>query len=133
MPCDTRTSEVPKDMLHFPFHQSRWLRSSELPLYEYRCVKCGHRFEKIENVSASERKKCVKCGNKAERLVAAPAIQFKGSGWYVTDYAGKKTGAPSNENSGDSSASKPQEKTAESKTSEVTKNSPEKGSAKKKK
>ena len=65
-------------------------RSLALPLYEYRCVKCGHRFEKIESVSASDSKKCPKCGAKAERQLSAPAIQFKGSGWYVTDYAGKK-------------------------------------------
>ena len=60
-----------------------------VPLYEYLCSKCGHRFEKIENHTASPRKKCPKCGAKAERVLAPPAIQFKGSGWYVTDYAGK--------------------------------------------
>ncbi len=60
-----------------------------MPLYEYKCRKCGHRFEKIESVSASEKKKCPKCGARAERLLAPPAIQFKGSGWYVTDYSGK--------------------------------------------
>jgi len=75
----------------------------------------------------------VKCGHRAERQQSAPAIQFKGSGWYVTDYAGKKTGAPSSESSGDGSASKPQEKPAESKTPEVAKNSPEKESSKRKK
>ncbi len=61
-----------------------------MPLYEYKCVKCGHRFEKIESVSAATTKKCPKCGAKAERQLSAPAIQFKGTGWYVTDYAGKK-------------------------------------------
>ena len=65
-----------------------------MPLYEYKCVKCGHRFEKIESVGASETKKCPKCGAKAGRMASAPAIQFKGSGWYVTDYA-SKSGAPS--------------------------------------
>jgi putative FmdB family regulatory protein len=64
-----------------------------LPLYEYECEKCGSRFEKIESVSASTVKKCPKCGGKAQRLLAAPAIQFKGSGWYVTDYAGKNSSA----------------------------------------
>src|SRR5271167_2823583 len=61
-----------------------------LPLYEYKCVKCGHLFEKIESFSASPKKKCPKCGAKAERQMGHPAIQFKGSGWYVTDYGGKK-------------------------------------------
>jgi putative FmdB family regulatory protein len=60
-----------------------------LPLYEYECEKCGHRFEKIEPVTAPHKQKCPKCKGKAERLLSSPAIQFKGSGWYVTDYAGK--------------------------------------------
>ena len=60
-----------------------------MPLYEYECAKCGHRFEKIEKHTAPHRQKCPKCGGKAERLLAPPAIQFKGSGWYVTDYARK--------------------------------------------
>lgn len=63
-----------------------------MPLYEYECPKCGTRFEKIEKVDAPHKQKCPKCGACAERLLAAPAIQFKGSGWYVTDYAGR--GAP---------------------------------------
>ena len=60
-----------------------------MPLYEYECVKCGRRTEKIENVSGPHLKKCPHCGGKVELLISAPAIQFKGSGWYVTDYAGK--------------------------------------------
>ena len=64
-----------------------------MPLYEYECPKCGHRFEKIEKVTAPHRQKCPKCGARAERQIAAPAIQFKGSGWYVTDYAGRGGGA----------------------------------------
>jgi putative FmdB family regulatory protein len=86
-----------------------------LPLYEYQCAKCGHRFEKIESHSASTTKKCPKCGAKAKRLASAPAIQFKGSGWYVTDYAGKRAAAPSGEAAGDGAATKAPEKTAESK------------------
>src|SRR5262245_30709923 len=62
---------------------------SAVPLYEYQCAKCGKRTEKIENVSGPHLKKCPHCGGKVERLLTAPAIQFKGSGWYVTDYAGK--------------------------------------------
>jgi putative FmdB family regulatory protein len=84
-----------------------------LPLYEYKCEKCGHRFEKIESVNASETKKCPKCGAKAERQLAAPAIQFKGRGWYVTDYAGKNSASASGEAAGDSDSAKPGEKGAE--------------------
>jgi putative FmdB family regulatory protein len=92
-----------------------------LPLYEYKCVKCGHRFEKIESVSAPDKKKCPKCGAKAERLLAAPAIQFKGSGWYVTDYAGKKPAAASAEKSGDGAGEKTSEKSTESKPATASK------------
>jgi len=62
-----------------------------MPLYEYECEKCGKRFEKIEKVTAPHVQKCPKCGGKAERLLAPPAIQFKGSGWYVTDYGSKSS------------------------------------------
>lgn len=85
-----------------------------MPLYEYKCVKCGHRFEKIESVGASETKKCPQCGAKAERQLTAPAIQFKGSGWYVTDYAGKNSASASGE-SGDAAGSKAGDKPADSK------------------
>jgi putative FmdB family regulatory protein len=61
-----------------------------VPLYEYQCTKCKRRTEKIESVSGPHLKKCPHCGGKVEPLISAPAIQFKGSGWYVTDYAGKK-------------------------------------------
>ena len=64
-----------------------------MPLYEYKCVKCGKRYEKIESLSAPEKQKCPKCGGRAERQIAAPAIQFKGSGWYVTDYGAKGVSA----------------------------------------
>ena len=57
-----------------------------MPLYEFQCEKCHHRFEKIQSVSAPD-PQCDKCGSKVERLLHAPAVQFKGSGWYVTDYA----------------------------------------------
>ena len=60
-----------------------------MPLYEYECQKCGRHTEKVESVNGPHLKKCPHCGGKVERLLSAPAIQFKGSGWYVTDYAGK--------------------------------------------
>ena len=63
-----------------------------MPLYEYQCVKCKRRTEKIESVAGPHLKKCPHCGGKVESVITAPAIQFKGAGWYVTDYGGKKTG-----------------------------------------
>jgi len=63
-----------------------------LPLYEYRCLKCDRHTEKIENVNGPHLKKCPHCGGKVESVLTAPAIQFKGSGWYVTDYAKKTAG-----------------------------------------
>src|SRR5580693_6241356 len=69
-----------------------------VPLYEYKCRKCGRNTEKIEPVSGPHLKKCPHCGGKVESVITAPAIQFKGSGWYVTDYAGKSTDGGSKEN-----------------------------------
>ena len=65
-----------------------------MPLYEYQCKKCGHRFEKIQKFSDKLLKKCPECGGVLEQLLSAPAVQFKGSGWYVTDYPKKGAGAP---------------------------------------
>jgi putative FmdB family regulatory protein len=62
-----------------------------LPLYEYKCRKCGRLTEKIENVGGPYLKKCPHCGGKVEAVITAPSIQFKGGGWYVTDYGGKST------------------------------------------
>jgi putative FmdB family regulatory protein len=60
-----------------------------VPLYEYACLKCGRHTDKIEPVAGPHLKKCPHCGGKVESVITAPAIKFKGSGWYVTDYAGK--------------------------------------------
>lgn len=58
-----------------------------MPLYEYECQKCHRRIEKIQSFSAAPLTTCESCGGPLEKLISAPAIQFKGSGWYVTDYA----------------------------------------------
>ncbi len=60
-----------------------------MPIYEYECRKCGHRFERIQKVSDRRVRTCPECKGRVERLLSAPAIQFKGTGWYVTDYANK--------------------------------------------
>lgn len=62
-----------------------------MPLYEYRCLKCGHQFEKIQSFSAPDEKECPVCKGEVERLISAPAFQFKGAGWYVNDYASKSS------------------------------------------
>ena len=67
-----------------------------MPLYEYKCEKCGHQFEKIQKFSDKMVKKCPECGGRVEQMISAPAVQFKGSGWYVTDYA-NKSHAPSSD------------------------------------
>jgi putative FmdB family regulatory protein len=77
-----------------------------MPIYEYQCKKCHHRFERIQKFSDPHVKKCPDCGGPVEQVVSAPAVQFKGSGWYVTDYAKKSssnTASSSNGESGDSS------------------------------
>ena len=62
-----------------------------MPIYEFECRKCKAHIEVFQKVSDKPPAKCRKCGGKLERKISAPAIQFKGSGWYVTDYAGKAT------------------------------------------
>ncbi len=58
-----------------------------MPIYEYECDKCGHRFEKIQKFSDPPVEICEKCGGAVHKMQSAPAFQFKGTGWYVTDYA----------------------------------------------
>jgi putative FmdB family regulatory protein len=72
-----------------------------MPLYEYECKKCHHRFERIQKFSDRHLKKCPDCGGPVEQMISAPAVQFKGTGWYVTDYP-KKSSRDSSRN-GDSS------------------------------
>lgn len=74
-----------------------------MPLYEYCCTQCGHRYEKIQKFNSEPEAACPKCGGGLERPLTAPALQFKGAGWYVNDYA-PKGGAPKG---GTSSSEKP--------------------------
>jgi putative FmdB family regulatory protein len=60
-----------------------------MPLYEYQCNVCGERTEVIQKLSDPPSSHCPKCGGEMKKLISAPAIQFKGSGWYKTDYASK--------------------------------------------
>lgn len=74
-----------------------------MPLYEYKCKKCGHQFEKIQKYSDKMVKKCPDCGGPVEQMITAPAVRFKGSGFYETDYVKKPSSQGS---SGGDSASK---------------------------
>ncbi len=89
-----------------------------MPLYEYECVKCGSRIEVIQRVGDGPTGACSECGGEMKKLLSAPAFQFKGSGWYVTDYARKTDSSetPSKTASSEDSGSK-KSKTASSDTS----------------
>ena len=98
-----------------------------MPLYEYQCAQCG-RFEIIQKFSDSPLSVCPTCGQEVQKLLSAPAIQFKGTGWYITDYArkGGAGGAGSSTSSGDGDG-----KSTESKSSppnSTSKDSPASGS-----
>ena len=78
-----------------------------MPLYEYQCKKCKHKFEKIQKFSDPPVRKCPECGGPVEKVMHAPNVQFKGTGWYVTDYGGKgdKTEKPKAEGGSDKAGS----------------------------
>lgn len=107
-----------------------------MPLYPYRCTKCGHRFEKIQSFNSEPETTCPKCGGVLERTLTAPGLQFKGAGWYVTDYSSKSGGSGSGGSGSDGSGSgeagtKPSESPApaESKSSGSSKDSASSASA----
>jgi putative FmdB family regulatory protein len=66
-----------------------------MPLYEYQCDACDSRFERIQKFSDPPVETCPSCGGTVRKLLSSPAIQFKGSGWYITDYARKSSSDPS--------------------------------------
>ena len=83
-----------------------------MPLYEYECFLCHQRFERIQKVSDDPIKTCPSCGGSVRKLLGVPALQFKGSGWYVTDY-GKNSGCGRTADS-DTSAASSESTTSES-------------------
>jgi putative FmdB family regulatory protein len=98
---------------------------NRMPIYEFECKKCKAHLEVFQRLNDKQPTKCRKCGGRLERVISAPAIQFKGSGWYVTDYAGKDA----KEGKKAESASDAAESASESK-SETKETSPAKKTAK---
>jgi len=96
-----------------------------MPIYEYSCKKCGAHLEVMQKISDAPLARHAKCGGKLEKEWSRTGFQFKGSGWYVTDYAGKKTDAPESKESKESKAEAKSDstetKTAESKESKSKK------------
>lgn len=72
-----------------------------MPLYEYECVACGRRFEALQKFSDEPLRVCARCGGSVNRLISSSAIQFKGTGWYVTDYARKAAASESKSDGAD--------------------------------
>jgi putative FmdB family regulatory protein len=96
-----------------------------MPLYEYECDACGERFELIQKFSDGPPEACPKCGKgPVQRLVSSPAFQFKGSGWYITDYARKGTSPEGESSKGESSK-------GESKKADAASSAGDSGDAKK--
>jgi putative FmdB family regulatory protein len=93
-----------------------------MPIYEYRCSKCGETFEIIQKISDPLLKKHKGCGGSLTKLISAAGFQFKGTGWYVTDYARK--GKPG----GESEKSESSKKTDTSKDSSTSSSKPKKSS-----
>ena len=89
-----------------------------MPIYEYECRKCKAHIEVFQKVSDKPPTKCRTCGGRLERKLSAPAIQFKGSGWYVTDYAGKTTKGEKSESESVSEAKTDKAENTEKKTKE---------------
>lgn len=90
-----------------------------MPIYEYRCLKCGHQFEKFQKISDSAASKCEQCGDRVTRVFHPVAIRFKGSGFYTTDYGkdsarkkkeSKQEGKPKKGDGGQQKQKKPAKK-----------------------
>jgi putative FmdB family regulatory protein len=86
-----------------------------VPIYEYLCETCAHRFEVKQSIKEDPITSCIRCGREVRKLISSPAIMFKGSGWYVTDYSDKLKPA-----GGAEGAEKPAEKPADGKSAQPT-------------
>jgi putative FmdB family regulatory protein len=77
-----------------------------MPIYEYKCNACGHRFEKLQSFSEEPVKTCPRCGGEVKKLISRSSFILKGTGWYATDYARKNGGSSSSSTSSQSSKDK---------------------------
>jgi putative FmdB family regulatory protein len=77
-----------------------------MPIYEYQCLSCGKRTEVLQRMGEGPIAACPACGGEVKKLISSPAFQFKGTGWYVTDYAGKKGAGGPDPKSGEKSEGK---------------------------
>lgn len=75
-----------------------------MPIYEYKCLDCGTHLEKMQKVSDAPLTVCESCGGTLEKQWSRSGFQFKGEGWYVTDYAGRKNGGAEKSSAGESTA-----------------------------
>lgn len=99
-----------------------------MPIYEYKCLGCGAHLEKMQKISAAPLEECRECGGKLEKQISLSGFQFKGGGWYVTDYAKKSAaGTEKSEKNEKSEKSEKSEKTE--KTGTVEKTSPTESTA----
>jgi len=89
-----------------------------MPIYEYKCHQCGQKFELRQRISEEPLKVHEECGGEVERLISAPALHFKGTGWYVTDYAknGKSPSTSTSDGKSDTKSDSKSESGSESKT-----------------
>lgn len=76
-----------------------------MPIYEYKCQKCGKQFEAFQGITDPELKSCKFCKGKVHKMVSLSSFSLKGSGWYVTDYKGKKPGASAKKEKSETSES----------------------------
>ena len=97
-----------------------------MPLYEYQCDACGHRFERIQKFSDPPVDACPSCGGSVRKLISSPAIQFKGSGFYITDYvkSGKDAPAEGAAAKAPGTTDKPAEKSPAEKPAAATESKP---------
>ena len=96
-----------------------------MPLYEYECDACGHRFEKIQKFSDPPVEQCPVCEGAVRKLLSSPAIQFKGSGWYITDYARKDAPPTAKSEKGEGASDAKAEGKAEGKSDGKVESKPE--------
>lgn len=100
-----------------------------MPLYEYECFLCRHRFERIQRVSSDPVRECPDCGGAVRRLLGTPALQFKGSGWYVTDYGNGRSSGTTETNNGKGAEDSGGTKEAPAASSDSSDSGPEKSTS----